>query len=326
MQIVISLFGGVISIGLGWLALRETAWNEVYAGLVGFPKLPVVVALLLVIASALLRAIRWKILFLRARIGIFRLFYLETAALGLNIISPIRWLDEPMLFGILTVRDRMPGSTVLATMLASRVLDLSVSVLFGTVAILAHPALLKFIPGLIVVALALTIWVAFLWNVNRIIRNVPLLRRLAGVKRFQASLRRIWRQKRRLTTSFLASAGYWLMLGPVSWIIAQGAGLEISFFEATIVLLGAIFFATSIPGLPGAIGTFEFAVLNLLTVLGVEHSPGFVTYALMLHAVTVVPPACFTVIVLPLEGIKSVQALRKTLAQGRETRARIGGG
>ena len=96
------------------------------------------------------------------------------------------------------------------------------------------------------------------------------------------------------------------MLGPCAWVLAQGMGIELSIFQATIVALGAIFFATALPGLPGAVGTFELAVVEILALWDVPRELG-IGFGLILHLVLLGPTTIFAIVVLPREGIGLMQ-------------------
>ena len=116
--------GAGLGLLLGWLASRGVDWDQVGGALKDFPPGLVVLALAVVLLSMYLRAVRWWLMWTTARVSPLRLFWIENATLGVNNISPIRAMDEVLTFGILTVRDRLPGGTVIATMMMSRIQDL----------------------------------------------------------------------------------------------------------------------------------------------------------------------------------------------------------
>ena len=109
------------------------------------------------------------------------------------------------------------------------------------------------------------------------------------------------------------------MLGPAGWLLARETGIEISLYLVLVVVIGAIFFSTAVPGLPGAIGTFEFAAVSLLDLWGVPKEPAL-TFAIVLHLVLWLVPVSFTLVVLPREGLRSVGAIREVMGRWREAR------
>ena len=318
-QIALALLGVGLGLFLGWLAIRGTDWTRVRQALEQFPPSLLILGLLLHVVSAYLRALRWRLLWITEKVSTLRLFWVENAALGLNNLSPVRALDEPVEFGILTLRDQLPGGTVVATIVVSRILDLVFTLLFVTAAVVSLPALLQFTPGIALTGLYLLTWLLILLNVGRILRRFPSLRRFRWVMSFEHALSTVRLERRRLALSFGLTVVYWLILGPLGWAVAVGAGIDVAFHHVMFVVVGSIFFATAIPGLPGAIGTFEFAAISLLGILGVSREPA-VTFAIVLHVLLVVPPTLVTIVVLPREGLGSIKALRELIRSGRESR------
>ena len=122
------------------------------------------------------------------RVNPFRLFWIENAALGMNNLSPIRAMDEVLTFGILTMRDRLPGGSVIATMMMSRVQDLSFTLLFISAAVIGIPGLLKFTPAIVATAVFALGWLVLMLNLRRIVRFIPVIRRLPGITAFEEVL------------------------------------------------------------------------------------------------------------------------------------------
>ena len=316
----ILVLGALLGVFLGWVALRGTDWSQVGKAMGDFPLPLLAVALALFVVSAYLRAVRWRLLWTTERVTVLRLFWIENAALGLNNISPIRAMDEPLEFGILAVRDRLPGGTILATMMLSRIQDLAFTLLFVTVAVATLPTLLRFTPVIVVTSLFFVGWLFLLLNAGRVVRRFPRLRRFPGLMSFEGAVRALRARKERLAAAFGLTCAYWLVLGPLGWTIADGAGIDLSFHKIMVTVLGAIFFATALPGLPGSIGTFEFAVVSLLDLWGIPKEPA-IAFAIILHAVLYLPPTLFTIVVLPWEGLASIGAIRKMVTQWREARS-----
>jgi hypothetical protein len=324
--------GGLVALGvffslsLGWLAIRGIDWTRVLDAFQQFPPLLLALILAVILAANYIRAIRWRILWTNEKVSTMRLFLIENAALGLNNISPVRALDEPLEFGILTLRDKLPGGSVIATMMMCRIQDLAFTLIFITIAVLAMPSLLRFTPVIFFIGIFFGTWIVIFLNFGRISARFPVLRRIPGVSTFEQTINLLWRRKRVVAASFTFTALHWLLLGPVGWLIAKGVGIDLPLPNIMVVVLGAIFFSTALPGLPGALGTFEFAVVSLLEIWGVEKELSF-TFALILHTFLFLPPTLFTIFVLPTEGIGSVTALREMIRQGKSAReeTHIGG-
>jgi uncharacterized protein (TIRG00374 family) len=285
-----------------FLAFRGIQWRAVGDQLAGISVWAVAAAVALMLLSGYLRALRWRLLFVDEHVTAVRLFVVEHAALGLNNVSPIRLLDEPVIITILTLRDRIPAAHVLATIVMTRVQDVSVTLLFAAIAIAAEPVLAS-LAGPAVFAAVVFIGVLLgLLNLGRLSKRFGIIRRIPGIEGYAQAVSALLSSKPRLALNSSLTAAYWVVLGPMAYVLARSMGVEISLFQATIVALGAIFFATAAPGLPGAVGTFELAVVEMTGLWGVPRSLG-VGYGLVLHLILFAPPVLFALVVLPREGI-----------------------
>ncbi len=85
----------------------------------------------------------------------------------------------------------------------------------------------------------------------------------------------------------------------VAWTVAQAVGVELSPIQAVLFLSG-IALSLAIPAAPGAIGTYEFVGVAIITGLGYTAEQGLATILLM-RVITTFPPA--------LIGLVSVWAL-----------------
>lgn len=85
----------------------------------------------------------------------------------------------------------------------------------------------------------------------------------------------------------------------VSWTVARAVGIELSPIQAVLFLSG-IALSLAIPAAPGAIGTYEFVGVAIITGLGYTREEGLATILLM-RIITTFPPA--------LIGVGSIWAL-----------------
>ena len=292
-----------------YLTIRGIDWAEVRAQLASTSPVMLLAALALTLLSAFLRALRWRLLFIKTRISVLRLFPVEMAGLGLNNISPVRLLDEPAILTMLTLRDKLPAPTVVATLLMSRVQDIAVSLCLISAAIALEPAVAERAGAAVPVSVLLILTLIVLLNLGRIARRVGPIGRIPGLLAYSAAVDNVMRNKRRLLSTSTLSL-YPLMLGPAAWALANGMGVEINLFQATIVAVAAVLFSTTVPGLPGAFGAFELAVQEILSLWGVPRELGF-GFGLVLHLTFFLPPIAFAVLVLPREGIGLMQNWRR---------------
>ena len=160
-------------------------------------------------------------------------------------------------------------------------------------------------------------------NLGTLVRIFPPLAKLPGVTSFRDAIGAMWADKRLLAGTFSATVAYWLILGPLGYLLGTNMGIELHAFQFTLVVLGAIFFATTIPGLPGAAGTFEFAVVYLLNLWEVPQATAL-GFGVILHLVLFLPPVLIAAVVLPREGFVSVRAFRERARAVREKRGAEG--
>ena len=301
--------------GLGWLVVRGLDWGLVGENLKGVSIPLLLLSLAVFMAASYLRAFRWKILFINERISILRLFVIQNEGIGINNVVPVRVASEATQLAVLSIRDRVSSATALATLGMERVIDVVASALILGVAFFLVPEMKEFkiyVWGAIGFAVVVVAFVRFLaWGSE----GISAIRRISFLSAFTAAVRDLERERARLAASLLASIIYWIMVGVTAWIIAKAVHLPISPTTATLVIMGTIFFATAIPAAPGAIGTFEFAIVYVLEYFGVEQNASF-AFAVLTHAVFFLPPTIIAAVFLPLEGIFSVRHVRGLITRG----------
>ncbi len=304
-------FGFALGALFLYLAVRGIDWAEVRTQLAGAELPAAVGALALSLASAFTRAVRWRMQWVMARVSLRRLFIVEMSALGLNNVSPVRLLDEPAVLTMLTLRDKHPAPMVMATILTTRAQDLMVTMTFTFSAILFLPGIRQQAVPVVALIIIVILMFGLILNLGKIARRFPALGRIPGLLTYEEAISAMFRRKRRMGLTGLLTIAYWLMLGPAAWLLARGMGLDLPMHHALIVTLGSLFFATSLPGLPGALGSFEAAAEFILSALGYPNRELNLGFALILHLILFIPPIVFAVIVLPREGVGVMQSWRR---------------
>ena len=303
------ILGILASLGLGWLASRGLDWHEVWKTLRDLPLYVVALALLVFLLSNLARAYRWRLLFLQEHISVLRLFLIENIGLGLNNVLPVRIASEATQFTLLTLRDKISRGTALATLGMTRIMDIWASTLLLALGLLFVPGagqLARYAAGGFLFSLLLLALVRFLaWGS----RGLPLMERVPLLRTFAASVAELEREKARLIASLAVSLSQWVLLGICGWIVAWGMDITLSLPQAVLLILATIFVATSIPALPGAIGTFEAAMVYIMGLFEVYRDLAF-PYALVMHALLFLPPTILAAVLLPREGVGSLRELR----------------
>ena len=297
------VLGVGISLVLGWLSVRGMEWGLVIDQFQDFPIGWAIASLLIVIAASIVRAYRWQVLFIRDRVPLVRLFLVQNAGLGLNNLVPIRVASEGAQFAILTLRYRVDGGVALATLGVERVLDLVVTAALLMAGLTLLPSKGDFIPyvvGAFVIALlSLLLIPVLIWASKK-----PLARRIPILVSTTASLMEMLKAKGSLAYSLLITLVSWVLIGMSAWVLAYGIGVDITPFVATLAILGTLYFVTSLPALPAAAGTFEFAMVYVLKFFGVSQALAF-SYSVVVHAVLFLPPIIVAIIYLSAIGIRS---------------------
>ena len=307
--------GIVASVGLGWLAIRGLDWGEVRANLAGVSPSLLLLAVTVFLFASYVRAVRWRVLFKKVNISTARLFIIQNEGIGLNNLLPVRVASEATQLAVLKFRDRVSGATALATLGMERVIDVVASTLILAAAFFFVPEMRAFTPyvwgaiGFTIVVVALVRFVA--WSSEAL----QFIKRIAFLASFTAAVRDLERERMRLLGSFLITVAYWLLVGITAWIVAVAIDLPMTPVKATLVTMATIFFATSVPAAPSAVGTFEWAVVYVLAYFGIEREAAF-GYAVAIHAVFFLPPTIIAAVFLPREGVMSLRGGQRAAAAG----------
>ena len=296
------LFAVAFSLLLGWMSVKGMEWGLVVDQFQDFPVAWAVASLSIIVLASFFRAYRWQVLFIGQKVPVTRLFMVQNAGIGLNNLAPVRVVSEGAQFALLTLRYGVKSGVALATLGVERILDLVVTAALLMAGLTLLPGAGDFIPyvvGAFVVAVASVLAVPlFIW-----VSRKPMLSRVPILVSTSAYLLDMVRAKVALPYAFLLTLVHWLLVGFCAWILAHGMGLGISAFVATVAILGTLYFATSLPALPAAAGTFEFAVVYVLKIFGVSQALAF-SYAVVLHAVLFLPPIFIAIVVFATIGLR----------------------
>ena len=290
-----------IGVGLGWFSIRGLDWGLVVDHLARVSLPLLLLALAVFMASGVVRAARWRLLFVEPRPSVARLFIVQHEGLGLSNIMPLRVASELTQIAVLTIKDGLRASTVLAAIGMERAVDFLSSMLIFGIAFMLVPEMRPLAPYVwATIGLGLTLIAALqvlAWRGE----SLWLVRRITFLVAFSNALRDLARDRPLLLRAFAASIAYWLMVGVSAWIASEAIGLPISPVTATIVIIGTIFFATAVPA-PSGIGTFHFAVVFVLGLMDVVKDDAF-PFAVIVHLLFFAPPTVIAAIFLPREGI-----------------------
>lgn len=300
---------------LGWQVIKQLQWGELGRSLsnANFPLL--LLAVLVLQVAGYVRGVRWRLMLGTSQVSAHRLYFIEQAGTALDTLSPLRVLDEVVEFGILTLRDRINPGTVLGTLAMQRTFEFLTTVLLLAGGALLLPPVRKFWPYLTAGVLISALSLALLFTVGPIIGKLPFLARLGFVKHFSDSVDVVRRDKVRAAMGLGLSMLQVVLVGLAGWTVGLavhllvGIPMSVGIPMMVVTTLGATFFAAAVPGLPMALGTFEFAVVSLLGRWEFAASAA-ASFALLLHAVLYLPPIALAAVFLPKEGLLSLGSLR----------------
>jgi len=328
MWLGIAITAGFISL----LALRVD-FSDMGAALADANYAFVAPAIAVYFVSFVFRAYRWGFLLrpFAPEVRAVRLYPVILVGYMANNMLPVR-LGELARSYYVSTRERVRGSTALATIIAERVFDgLTLLILLvGALLFLPSRELLDFaadtlnIPRSLVVvatvlpyAVALTA-IALVARADRQVTRVAAavcgrLPERAGVvalslvERFITGFQGL-HQPTRLLKLLLLSLPIWLAEAAVYYVVALGFDLGaqldpgVGMVPAILLTLALSNLATSIPSSQGAVGPFELFAVLALEGLGV--SAGLASaYAVVLHAAVLAPPVVVGLLHLAARGV-----------------------
>ena len=298
------LIGIGVSVGLCWFLARGLDWNDVWDNITSASIPLLVVGFLVFMGASVLRAARWQMLFIDPQPSIPRLFIVQHEGLGLGNVMPVRVASEVTQVGVLTMRDKIRLSTVLAAIGMERIVDMLSSMLLIGVGVIFVSELRTFAPLVWSVVIGIVAGMAALQILSSRGRTLSLGRRVRFIAAFSDSLNDLFNERRRLAKAFAASLAYWVLVGLSAWVIARAVRLDdVSPIAATLVILVTISLSTIVPAAPSAIGTFHAAVVYGLGLISEGVAEEAFPFAFIIHLFFFVPAIVIAAIFLPREKI-----------------------
>ena len=297
------IVGIVLTVLLGWLVVRGLDWGEFATEVASFPPSLFFVALSVFLVAIVLRAWRWHVLIVHEKIGFIRLFLIQNAGIGLNNLSPIRVVSEPLQLALVTRSGGLSAATGLATLAMEHLLDVFATATLLGLSVLLMPELQRYsiqMAGAVVFsAVSLIVFVV----IARGMDVIPGTRRIPFLNRAVSAAGTLAGSPGRLLVSFLATLGHWSLLGLSGWIIAGGIGVDVDVAVVVVLFMGSVFFVAAVPSLPGGAVTFEAAVVYTLGLFDIPRGQAL-AFAVIMHVIMFVPSTLIAALVLPGEGVK----------------------
>jgi uncharacterized membrane protein YbhN (UPF0104 family) len=294
--------GGAASVGLAYAAMRTIAWGDVADTFRSFPTGFVLLSLIPLAAAMMLRAARWHVLLRDEGIAFRLVFVTQNTGMGLNNVLPLRMMSEPVQLALVSRRYRVPFPTALASLVAGNVLDIFSTAILMALGVALVPGsrdgrLIPLFGALVMFVVSVLVFIAVAKGLDRIpiANRVDFFRRLTGaVDLLRGKPARVW-------ASFFATFTHWLLLGVAGWVLATGLDIEIDPLTMTTILVAATFFTSATPSLPGGAGNYHFAIISMLTAMGIDAAAAF-SFAIVMHLLVVVPPSAIALVMMSRVG------------------------
>jgi uncharacterized protein (TIRG00374 family) len=307
-DIVRLLVGVAISVVFLGVTLSRVNLEEAAAAIGRAAPLGLAAALVVVLVDLALRALRWHVLLLNVE-GVedkptYRLaFGYLTLGFAANAVLPAR-LGDVARAVLAADTFRTPRLAIFGTIMIERVSDGLIMLGLAIVSSLAVASAseLQSLTGYAIVLVvaglvgAVVGWIAITRSALASTRIALLVTGL--VRRVSAGAGAL--REPRPAISFLTLTALLATTATiVAWVVSTAVGIELSPIQAVLFYSG-IALSLAIPAAPGALGTYEFVGVAIITGLGYTPEQGLATILLM-RIITTFPPA--------LIGVGSIWAL-----------------
>jgi uncharacterized protein (TIRG00374 family) len=282
---------------LTWL-VYTTDWAGVWTALAQVDYWLVIAALLLNLASVLLRTARWRLMFRAHRVPSFkRLVAALLVGQAVNVLAPARLGD----LARATLAGTGEAAYTLGTLMVEIALDLLM--LVALVLLLLSQATLpawwrgsgQALVAASAMALAAVValvvgrrWVACALERLATRWRHPWMRRVLAVAGQLLLSLDILGRAAQLLPALAWTVLIWTLYGAVNYTLLGAVGERPSVLAA-LFLLAVLQLGVAVPSSPGRLGVFHYLCVQALAVFGVN-GPQALSYAVILHLISVVVP------------------------------------
>jgi uncharacterized protein (TIRG00374 family) len=325
--------GVAISSVFLYFAVRDLKWDEFWSAIKGANYWWLIPGVIIYFIGVWVRAWRWHYLLRPLKsISTKKMFPVVTIGYAGNNIFPAR-AGEVLRAYILKRRENVPVSASLATIIVERIFDAVVMLAFvfvnlpglanlksdsgflGNIQSVAIWGTLIFLGALIVFLIAamlprVTARIG-LWFIEWLIPQRFRTQVIGLMNKFLDGLASL-RSPANVLMIFFTSVVIWLLETGKYWFVMQAFEFRVTFF-ALMMVNGIVNLATTIPGAPGYIGTWEAVITAVLIAYNVSGAEAF-GYAVVLHIAIWLPITLLGSYYLTKEGIKwgsNVEKLRE---------------
>lgn len=321
-------------IGLAYWFVSQLEWNVVSVHLQQVRLWPLLVAMMLINLTIVARSLRWQTLLAPITKVAFHNAFAATS-IGFGSIFVFGRAGEVVRPVILSLREKVPPSATIATILIERIFDtvtvvtvFALNLLFfslptnraddlttlgriHTLGVLMSVGVVAGIIVLVLIRLKAKVLISLL---ERWTKRLPerLTRPLLNLVRHLADGLSVLVNLQELARAVFYSAVVWLLVTASTWLVAQAFGVDFSFSHAIFVMgFGLVGSVVPTPG--GSAGAFHKAAQIGLVFLGIEENLA-AAIAIVYHLIAFGTPFIIGMFYLVRDGI-SLTRLREMIAQ-----------
>jgi len=294
----------VVGIGLGgllaYLSFRKVALGDILQAASGIRWSWMLVVLVLTFIVLILRSIRWGVLLAPAkRLPVRVLFPSLMIGYMTNNVLPLR-AGEIIRAYHLGAKGDLPKSTVLASILVERILDVwtvFILLLVGTSFVAVSAEARQLLRTGAVLSAALLIVLFVLGRRKELLVGLATRALKRVVPRFAAKGERVFRafadgadllgSARRLLAVMSISLAIWILGSLMVYLTSLAIPIALPFWGAPIVL-AVIALGITVPTSPGDIGTYQFFSLLGLSIFGIPRAAAL-TFSIILQGSQYIP-------------------------------------
>lgn len=322
--------GLAISAVFFYFAVRDLQWNEFLTAIKTANYIWLIPGVFIYFVGVWIRAWRWHYLLRPIKpISTNKMFPFVTIGYAGNNIFPAR-AGEVLRALILKRRENVSISASLATIIVERIFDAVVMMAFifvnlpelvnltsssgfiGNIQSVAIWGTIIFFGALIIFLIAAMLPQRTakigLWFINKLIPQRFHTQTVELMNKFLDGLASL-RSPTSIFMVFITSVVIWLLETGKYWFVMQAFEFRVSFF-ALMLMNGLVNLATTIPGAPGYIGTWEAVIVAVLTAYSVAGGEAL-GYAVVLHMALWLPITLLGSYYLAKEGIRWGTSIEK---------------
>lgn len=292
--------GVVISLVLLYLTFRGLDWQEVFTALREANYAYIAIAVLVTLATFLLRAMRWSYLLRPVRVlrwqSLVSVVYIGFFG---NYVLPAK-TGELVRTYVLGKRETMSKSAVLGSIAVEKTMDTLILfvILLGTLWAVPLPGWISDFEQVAAVVLVAVLVIMFVlaargrYAVNLIVRGLQFVfpwwkERVARVAHSFVDGLSVLYHGPSIGIVILLSIAIWAMTTATFFIIGSALSLDLPLY-AYVIIVAITNMGSFVPSLPGRFGTLEFLSVAVLGLFGVDKNTA-VLFPILLRLVQLLP-------------------------------------